>query len=66
MILDAVIEVTSYDVSSKRLLDYIKVPDGFKAVALPCTTPDGLPNHVQVLIVKEGRINPRYQAVARQ
>lgn len=56
MILDAVIEVTSYDVSAKQLLNYIKIPDGCRAVTLPCTTPDGLPNHVQVLVVKDSRI----------
>lgn len=66
MILDAVIEVTSYDVSAKQLLDYIKVPDGYKAVTLPCTTPDGLPNHVQVLVVREGRMKPHYRAAVCQ
>lgn len=54
MLLEAVIEVTSYDVSSTKLLDYIKIPDGCRAVTLPCTTPDGLPNHVQVLVLKNG------------
>lgn len=53
MPLEAVIEVTSYDVSSTKLLDYIKIPDGCRAVTLPCSTPDGLPNHVQVLVLRK-------------
>lgn len=53
MPLEAVIEVTSYDVSSTGLLNYIKVPDGCRVVTLPCSTPDGLPNHVQVLVLRK-------------
>ena len=48
----AVIEVTSYELTSVRLLDFLKIPDGYKAVALPLCTPDGLPNHVQILLKK--------------
>lgn len=65
MILEAVIEVTSYDVAALDLLAYIKIPDGYKAITLPCTTPDGLPNHVQVLVVKGDR-TLRKPAVALQ
>lgn len=47
----AVIEVTSYELSSYELSKCFRVPDNCKAVALPLTTPDGLPNHVQVLLL---------------
>lgn len=50
--LTAVIEVTSYELNSVRLLDFLRIPDGYKAVALPLRTPDGLPNHVQILLQK--------------
>ena len=47
----AVIEVTSYELSSYELSKCFRVPDNCKAVALPLTTPDGLPNHAQVILL---------------
>lgn len=47
----AVIEITSYELSSYELSKCFRVPDNCKAVALPLTTPDGLPNHAQVLLL---------------
>lgn len=47
----AVIEITSYELSSYELSKCLRVPDNCKAVALPLTTPDGLPNHAQVILL---------------
>lgn len=47
----AVIEVTSYELSSYELSKCFRVPDNYKAVTLPLATPDGLPNHAQVLLL---------------
>ena len=47
----AVIEVTSYELSSYELSKCFRVPDNYKAVALPLTTSDGLPNHAQVILL---------------
>lgn len=51
MNLIAVIEITSYEISSLGLRRYLQLPDGQRAVTLPMATPDGLPNHLQVLII---------------
>lgn len=51
----AVIEITSYELSSYELAKYFRAPDNYKAVVLPLTTPDGLPNHTQVLLLDEWR-----------
>lgn len=49
----AVIEVTSYEISSLGLRKYLRLPDGQRAITLPMSTPDGLPNHMQVLVVDD-------------
>jgi hypothetical protein len=53
MTVEAVVEVTSYELSAAALADMLKIPEGYKALALPMATPDGLPNHAQVLVLKE-------------
>ena len=53
MSVHAVIEITSYELSSYELSKCFRVPDNCKAVALPLTTPDGLPNHAQVLVLDQ-------------
>lgn len=55
MSLIAVIEITSYEISSLGLRKYLRLPDGQRAVTLPMSTPDGLPNHLQVLIIDDKR-----------
>ena len=51
----AVIEFTSYEISSVGLRKYLRLPDGQRAITLPMSTPDGLPNHLQVLIIDDKR-----------
>ena len=48
----ATIEVTSYDLSADDLRRYIQIPKGYEFVALPLAHVDSLPNHLEVLVLK--------------
>jgi hypothetical protein len=49
----AVVEVTCYELAAEKLMEFINIPDGLKAVVLPLATPDGLPNHVQIIAFRD-------------
>lgn len=48
----ATIEVTSYDLSADDLVRYIHIPKGYESVALPLAHVDTLPNHLEILVLK--------------
>jgi hypothetical protein len=53
MKIKGVIEITSYEYTAFQLMALcrsIELDDDAKITVLPLTTPDGLPNHVQVIV----------------
>lgn len=48
----ATIEVTSYDLSADDLRRYIQIPKCYEFVALPLAHVDSLPNHLEILVLK--------------
>ena len=52
MKITAVVDVVSYELNAEKLMELLRIPESFKAVPLPMCTPDGLPNHVQLLLLQ--------------